>query len=370
MFQTMRNSLAVIGTVILMLTFIACGGSGGGSDVTYNGSTDPAVADSSTSTTLTEYGLGVVQAGSPLAEAFLAEPEMVPTALAAGAVPLGAYTTLTIPVPPDAVIDGEGYNMGGSGTATLKGTMTLYVNAASAESNTWNVEYGVLHGSIVFNGFSVNGGPTLTGTVTVPDGGFYFSGEAVYSLSDGNFTSDPGLPMWSEVAMTFTNLTVSTGDDSWSLGEGDWFMELSPGEGAYIYINSMTVLYDGSAYKLEDAQLTINLYPGEGTEYDIAGDSNDYATFYHPALGKVWFDASVGVGEATGEIDFGGAGFYDGPSELDNQLVEVEFTWDDGYGDSGATAYWIGVYLEEVDLYGYIVDGVYTPDPDAMYAFP
>ena len=113
-FQFITILAAVLGLAFL---FMACGGSGGGSSVTYNGSTDPAVADSTTAPTLAEYGIGSVEAGFPLASPFAAQPpEMMPGSLAAQPLAAAYQTTVTISVPSEAVINGIDYSPSGSGS--------------------------------------------------------------------------------------------------------------------------------------------------------------------------------------------------------------------------------------------------------------
>lgn len=297
---------AVLGLAFL---FMACGGSGGGDSVTYEGSTDPAVADSTTAPTLAEYGIGVLEAGFPLATPFVVPPQgMMPVSLSAQPLAWAAETTVTIPVPAEAVYAGSDYDSKyGTGTADINGTMTLYLGADSAAANTWEILYGELDGSIVFDDFSIGDEPSLTGTVTVPYGQFMFTGDAIFLVSTMSIPDDPGFLLWELLEMTFTSISVSEGSESWSLGEGDWYMEVSPGSSVSLDIYSMTVEYDGSTYKLEDTNLYVEFnesaptaleaavplaVPSQTTFY-ITGIGEDCGIFYHPVLGVIYFSGEL-----------------------------------------------------------------------------
>ncbi|MBN2719820.1 MAG: hypothetical protein JXR72_01825, partial [Proteobacteria bacterium] len=247
-----RNSTLILSAVFLMFSLIACGGGSSSSDdVAYDGSTDPAVADSRTAATLAEYAMGVVEAGFPLAQPFVEPPPMMPGSLSAQ--PLLAWaatTTVTIPAPDEAIIAGSDYSLDGTGTADMNGTLTLYLGAESAEAETWEIIGGELDGDIVFDDFSTDGGPAVSGKVTVPYSFFYFAGSGQFNITDMEFTGDPGMPDWRNVEMTFTRITVSDDGDSWYLGEGDWELEIVPGMSADLDIYSLAVEGEGSTYKL------------------------------------------------------------------------------------------------------------------------
>jgi len=366
MFKGFKGSVLILMMVLIAFSVVACGGGTSSSSVTYDGSSDPAVADSTNASTLAEFGMGAVQAGFPLAEPFvMGPPGMVVVALEARPQAMAFETTITIPVPADAVIQGSEYDSTyGTGTADLNGTLTIYLGSDDAEAATWYILEGVLNGNIVFDDFSPEGEPTISGKVTVPYGKFYFYEEGVgINLNTSEWTGDPGPPVWLEVEMTFSNLTVTDSDGSWYLGEGDWYLENVPNVTASLDINSLTVEYDGNTYKLEDTNVFVDI--GEGSnEISIAGTGLiENGTFYHPDLGVIYFSGGL--------IDAGDGGIVDGLLEFYDAAVEgtliftVEFEWDDS---EGATAYWI--YFEDgsYDEFGYY-DGSFTPDPGAMVNF-
>lgn len=376
-FQFITVLTAVLGLAFL---FMACGSSGGGGgDVAYEGSTDPAVADSTTAATLAEYGIGVLEAGFPLVTPFVTPPfEAGPVSLVV--MPAYDFTmTVVLPVPDGAVISGDEYSPMGAGTADLDGTLTMLVgNSVSAMADTWYVMSGELDGSLDFDGFRTEEGPAISGKATVPYASFYFDGPAEFSASEGNFTDtpdNPGTIVWQEVEMTFTSITVSDEGDSWTLGEGDWSMEISPGISVDLDINSQTVEYDGSTYKLEDTNLYVEFNgstptalaavvplvgPSE-TAFYISGIGESNGTFYHPELGVIYFSGVIL--EAEGEITGNGVAFFDGvDDEVSTRLFDVDFAYDDG---QGSTAYWINVDSEGYDEFGYFVDGTFMPDASA-----
>ena len=383
--RNLKTTFCLLTAFALAFSFVACGGGGGSDAVTYSGSSDPAVADSTTAAALAEYSMGVIEAGIPLGMVFITPPPGgAPTALSA--VPLvGWSTSITIPVPAEAVIYGADYGMGGSGSADINGTMTLFLsNVISEFANTWNVDYGVLDGSIIFNNYSIDGEVALNGKATVPYGNFAFSGEAEFSMSDNDFTGDPGLPVWGEVELTFTNIQASVEGESWSLGEGEWGLEeISPGSGAGIYIVSMTVKYEGSTYKLEDTYIEVDIssdaieapgavvpqgiiiIPTETTTVIISGTELENGLFYHPDLGKVWFSGTIYDNDPPDAVTGGSLTFYDAATEA-NSFFDVFFGYDGTYNSNeGATFYNLHHFVERYFEKGYIINGTFTPDENA-----
>ena len=372
---------AVLGLAFL---FMACGSGGGGGDVTYEGSTDPAVADSTTAPTLAEFAMGITEAGFPLATPFVTPPSgSIPTALSAQ--PLIAWdftTTVILPVPDGAIIYGSEYSPMGTGTADINGTLTMLVgNSDSAAADTWYVISAELDGSIEFDAFRTEEGPDLTGTATVPYARFYFEGPAEFSASAGNFTDtpdNPGTIVWQEVEMTFTSITVSDEGDSWTLGEGDWSMEISPGISVDLDINSQTVEYDGSTYKLEDTNLFVEFsesaptaleaavpLAGSQTTFYITGIGEDCGIFYHPVLGVIYFSGELTEMEPPGDITEGELNFFDDVTE-GLSLFYIYFGYDETYNEGeGATVYELNMDTEEYSEIGYFIDGTFIPDPGA-----
>lgn len=365
--RRMRTTFCLLTAFALAFSFMACGGGGGGGSdaVTYSGNTDPAVADSTNAVTLADYSLGVMQAGSPLADAFLALPSSVPTSLAVqslSVVPLEAYaatTTVTIPVPAEAILYGNSYSEAGTGAADLNGSLTLYLGADSAEAATWYVTRGSLNGSIVYSGFSTDSGPTMTGTVSVSDGGFYFYGSGQFDMPSMSFLDDPGDIVWNNYGdLTFSNIAVSYGSDSWSLGQGDWRIDVAAGSGLEIDIYSMTVEYAGSTYRYEN---TYQDYSRTSRSFSGPYVDIPHATFYHPVLGKIWLSANLTINGSIDEISTGLLSFYDAV-DGEISLFDVHYAYDAAYNNNeGANTYYIdgpGDFEET----GHIVEGVYTPD--------
>jgi len=373
-----RNSALILSAVFLMFSVMACGGGSSSDDVAYGGETEPAVADSTTAATLTEYAMGVMEAGFPLAQPFVEPPPMMPGSLSAQPLAWAATTTVTIPTPDDAVIAGTDYSLDGTGTAKLNGTLTLYLGADSDEAETWNIIDGALEGDIFFDDFSTDGGPAVSGKVTVPYAFFYFTGSGQFNITDMEFTGDPGMPDWRNVEMTFTKITVSDDGDSWYLGEGDWELEIEPGMSADLDIYSLAVEGEGSTYKLEDTNVTVTfdtlLTPTiefepatDRTTINIAGtEGADNGAFYHPELGLIYFSGELTEEDPPDDLTGGSLYFYDAASEGTN-LFTVHFEYDEM---EGATAYFIFVDAEDYFEFGYIIDGVFTPDPDAEINFP
>lgn len=380
-FQFITILTAALGLAFL---FMACGGSGGGSSVTYNGSTDPANADSTTAPTLAEYGIGIVEAGFPLVTPFVTPPSGgAPASLSAQPLVAYAFTmTVILPVPDEAIIYGDEYGPMGSGTADINGTLTMLVgNSVSALADTWYVVNGKLDGSLDFDGFRTEEGPDISGTATVPYASFYFDGPAEFSASAGNFTDtpdNPGTIVWQEVEMTFTNITVSDEGESWSLGEGDWYMEISPGSSVSLDIYSQTVEYDGSTYKLEDTNLFVQFNesvpvaleaavpladPSQTTFY-ITGIGEDCGIFYHPVLGVIYFSGELTEEDPPGDITGGELNFFDAVTE-GTSLFYIYFGYDYDYLPDGATVYELNMDTEEYFEIGYFIDGTFIEDPSA-----
>lgn len=375
-----RYQLTVIVTAVLglMFLFMACGGSGGGGgDVTYSGSTDPAVADSTTATILAEYGMGALEAGFPLAGPFVAPPPgLAMTSLSVQPLADPVHiTTVTIPVPAEAVYDGSDYDgTFGTGTADLNGSLTLNLgNNIAADANTWFVIDGELDGSIVFDDFRVEEGPAITGKITVPYSVFQFSGDANFLMSTMSIPDDPGFIVWQDMDITFTNITVSEEGDSWSLGEGDWSMMITPGSSVDLDINSMTVKYDGSTYKLEDTNLYVEfseivplvIENDTQTDITIAGIGYKAGAFYHPDLGRIWFLGTLHEESPPGDITDGTLTFSD---DMGATLFNVYFGYDDTV-NTYAPATFYNLYLSMV-MYserGYYVDGSFIPDDNAPW---
>ncbi len=370
-----RSTILIM--IALMFTFIlfACGG-GGSDSLTYDGSTDPAVADSTTAAVLAEYSMGMIEAGFPLATPFVTPPPgLMMKSLAAEPLVASALTTVTIPVPGDAIIYGADYSEAGTGTADLNGTLTLFLGAESADAATWDIIDGEIDGSIVFAGVRTDDGPTLSGRVTVPYGAFFFVDDGQINILSGEFTEDPGPPVWTEVEMTFSNLTVSEGDESWSLGEGDWYLQNAPGSEASLDIYSMTVEYDSSTYKLEETNVTVGFSSGEPealaaeslaepssqTQISVSGtDETDNGTFYHPELGVIYFSGDIYETDPPDDITSGHLEFYDAAVDGDAQF-DVFFSYD--YSDNiyaPATFYNIFMSTEMYSERGYFIDGSFV----------
>lgn len=375
-FQFITCVTAVLGLAFL---FMACGSGSSGGGVTYDGSTDPAVADSTTAATLAEFSLGAVEAGFPLAGVFLAQPqEARPRTIAADPQPVKYNTTVTIQVPNDAVYYGSDYDSKyGTGTAEISGSMTLYLDSwISATADTWYVDYAQLDGSIVFNDFRAGEEPDITGTVTISDSVFYFSGEADFSISGGEFLDDPGLPIWDEVELTFDEITVSDEGDSWNLGEGDCYLDIEE-DSVTLDIYSMTVGYDGSTYKLEDTEVYVEFdeiepepaaipqaVTTEQTIIEFQGTKTNNGTFYHPELGVIYFSGELTEEDPPGDLVEGELNFYDAAGEGDSQFY-IYFGFDSEYGKNGATVYELNLDTEEFSEIGYFIDGTFIPDPSA-----
>jgi len=375
MLKCFKVSISIAAVLGLMFLFMACGGSSsGGGSVTYSGSTDPAVADSTNATFLAEGAFGILQGGFPLAGPFVTPPPgIIITSLSAK--PLVVYaetTTVTIALPPEAVYHGADYDdFYGTGSLDLNGDLTLHLGTYSAGADTWEIAYAEMDGSIVFDNFRVDDGPAVTGRVTVPFAQFQFSGEALFEMSSMSIPDDPGFPIWQLLQMTFTNITVSDGGESWSLGEGDWEMEVLFDSYVSLDINSMTVKYQGDTYKLEDTNLYVEsgevvpLAVGSYTDYTISGIDAENGTFYHPELGVIYFSGYVYEENPPGDIIEGELNFYDAANEGISQFF-IYFGYDEAYnGGEGATVYELNMDTEEYYEIGYFIDGTFIKDPSA-----
>jgi hypothetical protein len=371
MSKRLKGLILVMFLVLFTFSIVACGSSSDSDDssdsIAYDGSTDPAVADSTNAATLAEYGMGVVQAGFPLVQPFVMElPSPVPNALNAQPLDLVAQTTVTVPVPDFAIIYGSDYGEAGTGTADLNGTLTLYLGSEDAEAATWYIIEGELDGSVVFDGFTTDGGPAISGEVTIPYGLFEFAEDnSRINIDTGEWLDDPGPPVWLEVEMTFANLTVDDGEYSWALGEGVWYLENNPGVSASLDIDTMAVQGEGNTYKLEDTNILVVPAGETGREIEIAGTGEiPNGTFYHPDLGVIYFQGTLIEEDEDGIVD-GLLQFYDAVEE-GSLVFTIQFEWDD---DGSMTAYWLYFDDDSYDEFGYY-DGSFTPDEAAMDNFP
>lgn len=358
--KNLTTTLSILMVLAMAFSFIACGGGGSSSVLTYDGNTDPAVADSTTATPLAQAGLNSAAAGFPVVQAFFMEE---PGAEPAAAQPLVAYdgTFVTIQIPSDAVIDGA--YLGGDGTMTLAGTVTMWVQEVSAGAVTWTVTDAVMNGTVTFDGYYNGAGSVeeqLTGTVTVTDTDIVFSNDPVeFPLADiGSIQDYIDFPIFTDVAITFTHLTVGTGADSYSLGEGD--LEFALGEfDVEVYINTLTVSFGGETYKIVDGLIYVAFGP-DGVDIMIGGIDidSDYATVYHPTLGMFYFYASFFEDDLVGDITSGNFEISeDGSTSIAEFIVEYdEEIW--------GTYYNLLVDGEDNPVEkGYLLDWEFIPDP-------
>ena len=372
--MTKRYQIILILAVVsgLMFLFIACGGSSGDNSVTYSGSTDPAIADSTTAIILAEYGMGTLEAGFPLAGPFITPPPgMLMVGLSAQPLEAAFTTTVTIDVPPQAVYFGSDYDSKyGTGTADINGSMTMLLgNNISADADTWFIVESELDGSIVFDGFRADDGPTVTGTVTVPYGLFEFSGDANFLMSTMSIPDDPGYPVWQELEMTFKRISVSDGSESWSLGEGDWIMSIVPGSSVNLDIYSLTVKYQDKTYKLEDTRLGVAfseitplILTTERTDITILGIDYKAGTFFHHDLGEILFGGTLREENPPGDIVQGDLTFY---TILGATLYNIYFGYDYVQGSMApATFYNLYIGLDYFEK-GYYIDGSFIEDATA-----
>ena len=360
----LRSFFTVVSLAALIISPIACGGGGGGSSAvtTYDGNTDPAVVDSTTATPLAQSGLRSASAGFPVVQVFfMEEPGAAPAAapLAAQPLALGPGTTVLMPIPSDVVIYGA--DLGGGGTLTLAGTVSLWVEDLSAGGMTWTVTDATMNGSVTFDEY-YNGsdGPEITGTVTVTDTTVIFSNSPVeYSMVTQDFLGDPGFPMFTDVAITFSSLNVGTGVDSYSLGEGDMEFTLDSSFVDLVII-SLTAEDDDESYKIEDGQVYVSFGPS-GEDITIDGYVGDYATVYHSTLGKFYFYADFTEEDPPGDITTGYFEVSEDGVSADAQFY-VDYTLIDG---TYYNAYMdLGSGWEMIEK-GYLLDWEFIPDPSA-----
>jgi hypothetical protein len=336
-----KKSITLMAAFVLLLASVGCGG-GGGDSVTYNGNTDPAVADSTTATPLAQAGLNASSAGFPVVQAFFTqEPGAESSAASLAAQPLVAYdgTYVTVQIPSGAVIDGAAMG-GGDGTMTLAGTITMWVEDRSAGGTTWTISTSTanatMNGTVKFNGYYNGiGGPEemITGTVTVADTSLEFSNAPIEfpSADIGSVLEDyVELPIFTDIAITFTHLTVGTGSDSYSLGEGDMEFTLAP---PYIDLNiySLTAEGGGESYHLEDTNVYVE-FISDGDDITVQGIESDYATVFHPTLGQFYFYAELTEEDPPGDIT-------SGYLEISEDGVDSKFRFYVDYDDIYGTYY-------------------------------
>jgi len=348
----------------LMIVQIGCGGGGSSSDsVNYNGSNDPAVADSTTATPLAQTGLNASSAGFPVVQAFFMED---PGAEPVSVQPLADYagTDVTLQIPSDAVFDGADMG-GGEGTMKLAGSLLLWVEDRSAGGMTWTIANATMNGSITFNGYYNGMGSVeeqLAGTVAVTDTSVIFSNDPVeFPLTDLGpaIVNYLDLPTFTDIAVTFTDLTVGTGADSYSLGEGD--LEISLGSsGVDVVINSLTAEGGGESYKIEDGHINVS-FTLDGDDIVIDGSASDYMTVYHSTLGMFYFYASFIEDDQVGDIT---SGIF----EISEDGLVADVLFHVSYNPTDLTYYNSFMDLGsgwEIIEKGYLLDWEFTPDPTA-----
>lgn len=365
MLKGSKGSILVLIMVLFTFSVVACGGGSSSDSVTYSGSTDPAVADSTTAATLGEYDMGSLEAGLPVVSPFVMAPASSQAAISAQPQAWTFETTMVMPLPAEAMLYGSDYDEAGTGTGDLNGTLTLTLGSEDAEATTWYIDHGELNGNIVFDGFTPDGGPTVSGKVTIPSGTFYFAGADVgVDIGTGEWLNEPDVLVWLEVDMTFSNLTVTDEGDSWSLGQGILYLKNNPGIAASLDIESQTIEYDGDTYKVEDTNLYVDIEEGY-VVFSISGTGIDEnGTFYHPVLGVTWMSGAIAETDAEGIVE-GELYFYDAVTE-GNLVFTILFVWDDV---EGATAYWIDLEDGSYDEFGYYVDGTFVEDASASSNF-
>ena len=346
---------------ILLLASIGCGGGGSSSAVTtYDGNTDPAVADSTTATPLAQAGLDASSAGFPVVQAFFME-EPVAAPVAAPLAPGYDGTYVIMQIPSDAIIDGADLG-GGGGTMTLAGSILMWVEDRSAGGATWTIANATMNGSITFNGYYNGMGSTeeqLTGTVSVSDTSVVFSNDPVeIPLADIGpaIVNYIDFPIFTDVAITFTHLTVGTGADSYSLGEGD--MEITLGVGYVdVIVNSLAAEGGGESVKLEDSQVYVLFGPG-GADITIEGDVDYYATVYHSTLGKFYFHAAIIEDDTVGDI-------VSGSLEVSEDGIVEDFYFDLALDSADRTFYNSFTFGGTLVEKGWLDDWEFIPDAGA-----
>jgi len=195
-------------------------------------------------------------------------------------------------------------------------------------------------------------------------------GTKVPAFNPSRILDDPGFIAWTEVDLTFTNLTASVEGDSWSLGEGEWSIAVGEG-GADIDIISMTVGYEGSAYKLEDTNIQVMNSdmvptalaaeplgpppPTSRTTITIMGIDYKAGVFYHPGLGKIWFRGTI-VEDSPPDAITGNSLEFSG--DAGQVLFNVYFDYDYSSNIYAPETYY-NIFMSTV-MYserGYIVEG-------------
>jgi len=345
--------MALLATLTLAF---ACGGGGGGSDtVAYNGNTDPAIADSTTSTPLAQSALNGVGSVFPTVQIlFAGDPGGEFASLAVEPLVAFFYTFVTIPIPSEAVIDGADF--GGEGTVTLAGTLTLELHSLSGIADTWTVIGSEMAGRFIFDGYTNGeGGQTVTGTMFVGHGNFDFSNSPVdFSMAAQDFLDDPGFPVFDYIEYTFNSLIVTDGEDSCQVGDGEFIIDM--GEGLILEIYKVTVAGDGETLKIEDT--TVEIVFGDGDIITISGLGEDtYGTFYDHTLGWIYFNADFIEEDPPGDVTSGYMELSTDGVGPDSYFY-IQYNVDDG-------SYYNLYVSDSLVEKGWWVNWELTPDPAA-----
>jgi hypothetical protein len=339
---------------------MACGGSdstGTLGGVTYDGNTAPAVADSTTATSLVQTALDSVSSGFPVVQSlFMSDPGSNPAA-----VPQAEFTyteTFVMPIPAEAIV----YGM--DGTMTPSGNLTLLVGSDTM-GDTWTVVQTTMNGNMVFDGFTNEpGGETVTGSVSVTNANIIWpDGPVVYSVSEQDFTGDPGMFVITYANLTFSNVTVDAGTaDAYSLGGGD--LEVSMGvDSVDVTINTLTVEHDGETSKVEDTNVNVVFTSDpEGDAITISGIDAKYGVVYDATHGWIYFSATLTEERPPDAVTYGYI-------ELSTDGVDPDAYYYIDYNPTDGTHYnlYVGGTLVEK---GYWVDWEMTPDPNAPDIIP
>ena len=378
-----KNVSVIMLVCVAFALAIGCGGGGGGSDaVTYNGSEAEAVADSTNFTDLASYALAMPEAAGPLAGFFLgAAGEVWADPLSAEPQFYGFTTFVTIPF--SKTIQGSLYSNDGSGSADVSGTLVLFLGSDSDTAATWDVVEADFEGTVTLNSFDGMGdGLAASGVLTISEAEFLYENNPTININTGDWVVGPQPDTFYMDAafVTFTDITVTADGDSWSLGEGEWYVTSNTELIGTIDIEltSMTVGYEGQTYKLEDAfvQVTktnpaaaesaqvqpLETIPVVTTRVDISvtGYPGSTAVFYHPTLGYVYFESDIRYETPPGDITGGSIALY---VSGDSKVCTIYFGYD---GLAGSAFY--NLYEQSPGTYGekgYIIDGIMTPDPSA-----
>lgn len=334
---------------------MACGGSDGAATlgaVTYDGSTDPAVADSTTATPITQNALDSVASGFPVVQSlFMSDPGSASPAVAQAVY---AYTgTYVMPIPAEAIVYGD------MGTMLPTGNLTLHVGS-DTNGDTWTVLTTTMNGTMVFDGFTnETDGETVTGAVGVTNANIMWSNDPViYSVSEQDFTGDPGMFFITYANLTFSNLTVDAGTaDAYSLGGGDLEVSLFS-DNADVTINMLTVEHDGETSKVEDTNVNVFFMSNpDGDQITISGIDADYGVVYDSTYGWIYFSANL-TEERPPDAVTGGY------IELSTDGVDPDAYY---YLDHNLTyGTYYNLYVSDTLVEkGYWVDWEMTPDPNA-----